>query len=145
MPDEQEIADALQQGLSGEDFAEIIRGESAREVLEETIGPFVHHDFEIAMVSGGAGLRNEYRGAEGFVTAWRDWLTPFERFHIEIEDEVIVSGDVVIGLARQTGVLAGGAELSEDAAAVMFFRDGLLSRVEFHLDRDEAMRAAGLA
>src|SRR5215207_669418 len=106
MPDQRDIAEALQQGLAGEAFAEMIRSESAREVLDETIGPLCRDDFEIAMVSGESGLRNEYRGTEGFVAAWRDWLTPFERFQIVIDDDVAGDGDVPLGFARQTGVLA---------------------------------------
>ena len=144
MPDRIEIALRLRDAMIAENFAESIRDESALELFEKSLGPCCHEDFETAMVSGGPGLRNEYRGAHGFVSAWRDWVTPFESFRIDIDEEIAGTGDALVGLAHQTGVLAGGGEVSSDAAAVMFFREGLLARVEFHMDRAEALRAAGL-
>jgi ketosteroid isomerase-like protein len=144
MPDQIEIAHRLREAMTAESFATNVRDEAALELFEESIGSLCHEDFETAMVSGGPGLRNEYRGMQGFVSAWRDWVTPFESFRITIDDDTLGTGDVLLGLAHQTGELAGGGEVSSDAAAVMFFRDGLLARVEFHMDRAEALRAAGL-
>ena len=144
VPDRIEIALLLRDALSTDNFAGAIRDQSALAEFEESVGRFCHEEFETAMVSGGSGLRNEYRGAEGFVTAWRDWVQPFESFRIVIDEAMEGPSDAVLGLAHQTGVLSGGGEVSSDAAAVMFFRDGLLARVEFHMDRAEARKAAGL-
>ena len=49
-------------------------------------------------------------------------------------------------LARQVGRTRGSSVPIETlSAAVLSFRDGKLTRVEFHLDRETAMKAAGLA
>ena len=144
MPDQIEIALLLRAAMTAEDFAERIDDESALAKFEQSVGRFCHEDFETAMVSGGPGLRNEYRGASGFISAWRDWVQPFESFRIVIDEGMEGPADAVLGLAHQTGVLSGGGEVSSDAAAVIFFRDGLLARVEFHMDRAEARKAAGL-
>jgi ketosteroid isomerase-like protein len=144
MADRIEIALLLREAMTAESFAERIGDDSALADFEQSVGRFCHEDFETAMVSGGSGLRNEYRGADGFVSAWRDWVQPFESFRIVIGHEMEATEDALLGLAQQTGVLSGGGEVRSDAAAVMFFRDGLLARVEFHMDRAEARRAAGM-
>jgi hypothetical protein len=52
----------------------------------------------------------------------------------------------VLSLVRQTGTTrTGSVEIETAAAAVWFIRDGRVHRVEFHLDQDEARRAAGVA
>jgi len=52
----------------------------------------------------------------------------------------------VVSLVRQTGrTKTGGVEIEAAAAAVWTIRDGKLTRVEFHLDQEAALRAAGLA
>ena len=89
--------------------------------------------------------RVEAHGVEGFRDAWLDWTSAFATFQIDIE-EVIDGGDSVVSMARQTATTkTGGVEVVTSAASVMTFREGLISRMEFHLDREAAMRAAGLA
>jgi ketosteroid isomerase-like protein len=50
-----------------------------------------------------------------------------------------------VSLVKITGrTQTGGVELSQPAAAVWTVRGGKLARAEFHLDRERALRAAGL-
>ena len=44
--------------------------------------------------------------------------------------EVMGDGDVLVIFVEQVGTMPGGAEIRADAAAVWFFRDGLLERIE---------------
>lgn len=102
-------------------------------------------DLECAMIGPDPVVRTEWEGIEGFLDAWADWLSPYKSFHLEV-DEVIESGEHVVTLARQCVTLTeGGPQIETAAAAVWSFRDGKLARVEFHLDRDAALRVAGLA
>ena len=56
------------------------------------------------------------------------------------------AGDKVLMLARQVGSTeTGGVPVESLGAAVMTFEDGRVTRIEFHLDRDRAMKVAGLA
>jgi ketosteroid isomerase-like protein len=81
---------------------------------------------------------------DGFVSAWRDWTSAFESFRIEV-DEVFEAGDNVVSMVRQIGAPRGtDAEMETPGAAVWMIRDGRLRRVEFHLDREAALRAAGV-
>ncbi len=84
------------------------------------------------------------RGPEGFRQIWGEWMTAFESFRIEI-GEVIDAGDKVVTMVRQVGrTKTGGVEIEAPAAALWTVCDGRVTRVEFHADRSEALRRAGL-
>ncbi len=85
-----------------------------------------------------------YPGVEGVTRAWKDWGEVFEKVRIELE-EVRTSPDHVVMLVEQVArTRHGGVEMRQPSAVVFVFDGGRASRVEFHLDRDEALRVAGL-
>jgi ketosteroid isomerase-like protein len=140
-----EIVQRIQSPLVGRDVVAAFDDADAQRLLGETFGQYAHPDFEVSMI-GPDYLPNtrEARGTEGFGELWGDWTSAFATFRIEVED-VIDAGDAVVSLVRQIGTTkTGGAEIETPAAAVWTVRDGLLRRVEFHLHRDAAFRAAGL-
>jgi hypothetical protein len=101
-------------------------------------------DLEGAMIGPDPSFRIEFDGANGMIERWSDWLSPYESFRMEIGD-LIESGDVLVTCARQFGTpTGGGPEVEAESAAVWWLRDDRLVRVEFHLDREAALRAAGL-
>jgi ketosteroid isomerase-like protein len=116
-----------------------------RRVLDRALSGVAWPDFEVAMVAPGGWMGTERVGIEGYVAAWDDWLKPFDSFRIEF-GEILEGEDVLVVFVRQFGTLRGGGpELESPGAGVLAFRDGRVSRMEFHLDRDEALRSAGLA
>jgi ketosteroid isomerase-like protein len=109
--------------------------------LEEVAWP----DFEVAMVGASPSVRIETQGVDGLLEAWRDWLSPFDTHRTEIE-EVQDADDRALILIRQFARPHGASgEVENAGAAVLWTRDGKLSRIEFHLNRDEARRAGGFA
>ena len=63
---------------------------------------------------------------------------------IEFE-ELVEVGDAVVDMVVVIGVLRGTEiEVAQPGAAICEFDGGRLVRVEFHLDRDEALRRARL-
>ena len=109
---------------------------------------FMQHaepDFTTAMVGPDYLKRRvEYSGLEGFIEAWRDWTEAFDSYRIEVE-EMIDAGNEVVSLVAMAGTTrTGGAEISAPAAAVWTVIDGRVRGVQFHLDRNAALRAAGL-
>jgi ketosteroid isomerase-like protein len=120
--------------------------ERLREV-EAALAKWAEPDFAWTMVGpqyapGQQGF--DGRGLQEFRTAWRDWMTPYESYVIE-PDEAIDAGDRVLMLVRQVAkTKTGGVEVENHGAAVVWIRDGRMWKVEFHLDRDAAMKAAGL-
>ncbi len=107
--------------------------EAARDVVTD--------DFVVVM-TGSGGFQGSWEGADGLREAWADWLTAFERVTLEIESVEDV-GENVFVMARQVGVSRHeGVEMEQPSAAVYKFRGDRLARLEFHLDRDEALRSA---
>ena len=101
-------------------------------------------DLVTVMIGPDQSFRVEYRGVDGLIEGWRDWLSPYESFRMEI-GELIESGDVLVTCGRQFGTpTGGGPEVEAESAAVWWLRDDRLVRVEFHLDREAALQAAGL-
>ena len=123
-------------------FRDPRRVEAMAATLESVVGP------ELEVISVGPAYMGEgvvYRGLDGFLEFWTDWLEPWESFSIETE-RFVDGGDKVVQLARQTGWTQDeGVPVENEGAAVMTFRDGMLTRIEFHLDHERALKAAGLA
>jgi ketosteroid isomerase-like protein len=100
-------------------------------------------DTEIVFASR-SGPPVEYRGMDGLREGWLDWLAPWSRYDLEVED-LIDAGDKVVAYALLSGETRhGGVEIEQKAAAVATVADGMIVRVEFHLDRREALQAAGI-
>jgi ketosteroid isomerase-like protein len=138
------VVEEIQKALTGGDVVAALddtTDQRARGVFME----FAEPEFEVVMVGPEyTSARAEYNGLDGFVEAWRDWTSPFDRYEIEVE-EMIDAGEHVVTLVAMTGrTRTGGAEITAPAAAVWRVLDGRVRRVEFHLDRDAALRAAGI-
>jgi ketosteroid isomerase-like protein len=138
------LVEEIQQALTSEDVVSALNDDSDQTV-PRLFMELAHPDFEVSMVGPEyAPATLNFTGLDGFVEAWTDWTNAYESFRIEV-DEMIDAGDKVVSLVRQIGVLKGGeGEIETTGAAVWTIREGRLSRVEFHLDRDSALRAAGL-
>ena len=133
------------QGVLDVDVVAALDDDETDRRIRQTLAELAQPDFEVVMVGPGyLPQAAERAGPDGFREAWVDWTSPFESFQIEIE-RVIDAGDRVVSLVRQTGrTKTGGVEIEAAAAAVWTIRDGKLTRVEFHLDQEAALRAAGV-
>jgi ketosteroid isomerase-like protein len=115
---------------------------AVKSALEEIAAP----DLVTLMIGGDHALTGTWHGVEGFIEAWRDFSATFSTLRNEIREIAEVRPGVVYAETRQTGTTAtAGVEIDYAAAAVFRFVDGKLEQAEFHLDRDAARRAAGLA
>jgi ketosteroid isomerase-like protein len=101
-------------------------------------------DMEVAFVTPAAGA-TEFRGLDGFLEGWGDWMVPWTSFEV-IPEEFLDAGERVVALVTLTGQTEhDGVRIEQPAAGVFTVSDGLIRRVEFHLDRREALAAAGLS
>jgi ketosteroid isomerase-like protein len=88
----------------------------------------------------------EYHGIEGLTSAWRDFLSAWDDFHIETDR--VVAGDagryaLLIRLkARGKG---SGVDTDAEVANVVRMRDGRVVHLEMFWDRGAALAAAGAA
>jgi SnoaL-like domain len=88
-------------------------------------------------------MTTDHVGLEGLRIGWEDFLRSFESVRIRFE-ELIEVGDTIVDMATVIGIPKGTElEIEHPAAAVFEFDRGRLVQVEFHLDREEALRRAG--
>jgi ketosteroid isomerase-like protein len=131
---------------TGIDMVSLFRGSNAPDPAATGIDVTVFDsDFEVEFVSATAGsLRPRSRGPQGLAEAWRDWLEPWETYYVEVE-EFIDAGDEVVVFARIRGQTArDGVRVEHSPAAIWSIRDGNVAKIQFYLDRDEALESAGL-
>jgi ketosteroid isomerase-like protein len=104
-------------------------------------------DVEIRPLLGDTiGGGDVFRGHEGAVR-WREILTStLHGFQAEVE-EIIPAGDgVYVVFAHFSGTgTASGVEVTRGAANIFTMRDGIVLRRDSYEDREDALRAAGLA
>jgi uncharacterized protein len=138
------VVEEIQQALTGNDVV-VALSDEGNQTVRRLFMELAEPEFEVVMVGPEySSARLEEAGLDGFVAAWRDWTSAFESFRIEVE-EMVDAGDNVVSLVRQIGIPKGAhAEIETQGAAVWMIREGRLRRVEFHLDRNAALRAAGL-
>jgi SnoaL-like domain len=141
-----ELARRIAELMAPEEFVAGFRDDETVRATSTALGPLVDPELTIEMV-GPEYVRQRltYEGIDGYIEAWQDWLTPYESYRAETE-EFIDAGDKVVLLVRQLGQTKTGSVPIEAHSAVVFtFRAGKLARLEFYLDRDRAMKAAGLS
>jgi ketosteroid isomerase-like protein len=102
-------------------------------------------DARVVFGPGDPGNRS-YRGAEGLVEGWRDWLEPYAEYALEVEQFIDASEDRVVMLAKVRARTRRDAVLIEHSpAAVYELSNGMVTRIDFYLDRAEALEAVGLS
>jgi len=92
----------------------------------------------------GLGVYRGYDEVRSFFAD--DWFQafPFAEWEVEV-DELIDNGDQVIAIARQRGRgKTSGAEAELGQAHIFTLRDGEVVRAVSYLDREQALKAAGL-
>ena len=110
------------------------------ERMIEALRPLTAEDVVMVMRGSDDAFVGTYEGFDGLREGWADWLESFDRIRFEIE-AVDVVGDNVLTLGRQIGTTQG-VDLEQPSAAVWKFREGLIARIEFHLDRAQAVASA---
>jgi hypothetical protein len=114
------------------------------EELGAALGRIAAPDLVCMMVGGEPGPIAEYRGIEGVAGAWEDWLEPWGSYDLRLEEMVSADDAIVLLVRVRARTKLDDVEVEHAPAAVFFFRDEVLTRLEFHLDRRLAFAAAGL-
>jgi ketosteroid isomerase-like protein len=115
------------------------------EVLDGSFREQLAEDFEIRLPpeypEGGqvfVGRDGAHRFVAAFREAWTQWRVEPEQYfdagaHVVVYVRIHVAGEV------------SGVELDHEPAHLWTIRDGRVASLEIFLDRDAALRAAGLA
>ena len=124
------------------DFAQLVRDESRWTAWTGANAPFFHPEAE--SVRPGLPNGKTYAGLDGFRDMWLEWLAPWKTYRVETE-EVIDLRDRVLVLVHAFGRLEGSqGEVENTSASLWTVREGKIARVEFYVDRAEALKAVGL-
>ena len=94
-------------------------------------------------VEGGEGL---YRGREGIGEFWDEWHSVWDDLSIVVSDFRRPRAGWLLGIGALRAKGAGsGAGTEQPFNWVFRIEDGLIREVRAYLDRDEALRAAGIS
>ena len=117
----------------------------------DNVWPFEVYDPEIEWEESdagelvSAGFEPVYRGHDGVRAFWRQWLEAWESIDFRLDD-LIDAGDQVVALIWQRNRgRASGAVVEYEYAQVWTLRNGLVIRQRGFIDRQDALRAVGLA
>lgn len=108
--------------------------------LEQIASPEVMTSF----IAGEDGLRGDFHGYDGYREGLRDWLQTFQWLESEVQEVKETPGVIVIMTHQRGASTQGGMPLDKPSAAVVFWKDDKVSRLEFHLDQTSALKSAGL-
>jgi len=100
-------------------------------------------DVELVVPRSSSLEVGTFKGREAVGRWFGDWFRHFQPgYHFEIE-EARDLGDAVLIVASHRGYgRTSGAEVHGQTAYVYTLRNGKIARVEFDVDRDEALEAA---
>lgn len=140
------MVEELQAALPREDIVASLADPESQLRVANVLQRLATPDFEVRMVPDHLGADSFVgNGMTGFTDVWAEWTSVFQTFRIEIE-ETLDAGDVVLSLVRISGrTKTDGVEVEQSGGATWTVRDGRVTKVEFHLERDAAIRAAGLS
>ena len=136
---------AVMNVMYGADLAAMLADDPLASPLASAMTKIAAPELETCMIDVDGMVHGRETGVEGWLAGWRAWLRAFDHFTLEESDEPIVHGDVLVGFSVQRGTVPDSDfEVTAAGTGVWFFEDGHLRRLELHLDRDRALRVAGL-
>jgi ketosteroid isomerase-like protein len=103
-------------------------------------------DSEIEFAFVGGPEPGSWRGLAGMAEGYRDWLRAWEGFRAEPEEYLVLDGERILVLVRNSGRgRTSGLELRERSVANLFhLRRGKVIKVIVYLDRELAFADLGL-
>jgi ketosteroid isomerase-like protein len=114
---------------------------------EDWDGFFALYDPEVEVDLSRSGIPDGgiHHGHEGVRAAWAKWRGVWDDYSFEIEELTEISGDRVLSLTRIRARSKGqGVATEVSAGEVLTVRDGRIVHFVNFLDREDALREAGL-
>jgi ketosteroid isomerase-like protein len=126
------------------------------EVVRAANDAFLRGDIETALNAldpqiewhatvGGIDEGHVYRGRNEVVQAFADYFEVWERIEMRADDYIDTGGDEVVVLHHEVAKgRDSGLVVETDTGTVNTVRNDKIVRVRSYMDRDQALRAAGL-
>ena len=112
----------------------------------EPVRKFFDPDYEMDLTDFQVADIGVVRGFDAADRAIRSYYEAFENFHIEIEELIHTDEEHVVASVHDGGRMRGSdSEVRTHRFHVWTFRDGKIVRFSSHLDREQALEAAGLS
>jgi ketosteroid isomerase-like protein len=108
--------------------------------------PFLDPEFEVvdSATLAGLGVRPRGRGWEFLRGNYREMLSAFETYSERVTEVRDLGDGRVLALGEARGrPRGGGPEVVQLGGVIVAVRDGRIVRIDFFLDRAEALAAAG--
>ena len=139
------------------DLAALFGNADLLAATREAIEPYMEPEFEtigdpnampmgpsIGVEGGPRGLFA--KGPDGFLDFWREWLSAWETWNLGPPEFIAVDENRVLASYEvRARSKTDQVELTIDAANLITVREGKVARLELFFNRDNALRAAGLA
>jgi ketosteroid isomerase-like protein len=137
-----EVIKALQP--TGVDMVEMVSGDAVDAApFDPDTADLFDDEFEVSFITPDMD-RLDYRGNEGFIAGWREWLMPWSSYQIEAEEILDAGDDVVVFIHVRAKTARDGVLMEHSPGAVWSFRDGKIVSLRMYLHREDALTAAGL-
>jgi ketosteroid isomerase-like protein len=130
-PDEIDLAQAL------------ATGDPVGAIFGNTDAVAPNLEVEFASTQSGAPTRR-YGGLDGLTEGWSDWLEPWDSYRICFEEFFDAGEQVVVFATVHARTARYDVAVEHKPAAVWTVRDGMTVAVRFFLERDEALKFAGI-
>jgi ketosteroid isomerase-like protein len=107
--------------------------------------PFLDPEFEVvdSATLAGLGVRPRGRGWDFLRANYREMLSAFESYSEHMEELRDLGGGRVLALGEARGrPRGGGPEVVQLGGVIVTVREGRIVRIEYFLDRAEALAAA---
>jgi ketosteroid isomerase-like protein len=117
------------------------------ELISEDEAELFADDFEVRVLfSDTAGIEDvARRGPGGLAEIWREWLTPWDSYRLDVE-QFIDAGDAIVVLAHVVSrTKHDGVLMEHSPTAIWKIREGKIAAIHFYLEREEALKAVGLS
>jgi len=103
-------------------------------------------DVEWHATVGGVDEGRVYHGRQEVAQAFVDYFTTWERIELRADEYIDAGGDEVVVFFHEVAKgRASGAIVETDTGTVNTVKDGRIVRVRSYMDRDDALKAAGVA
>jgi ketosteroid isomerase-like protein len=104
-------------------------------------------DPEIEFAFAAGPEPGSWKGLAGMAEGYRDWLRAWRDFRAEPEEYLVLDGERILVLVRNSGRgRTSGLELEQRSVANLFhLRGGKVTRIIVYLDRAQALADLGLA
>lgn len=136
-----EVVTAIYAVVADRNLVELYNDEEWTAASAAAFGYLVDEDFEFVLVRGAAVADQTYRGAAGFFTGMRAWLSEWSHYTIEVE-QLVEHGDAVAALTIERAISRSrGVPVSQRGVVIYRFEGEQIGRCETYLNRAEGIFA----